>query len=184
MKTTIIICLLAIFSNSYGQVIKENEREDGTYEYWFTLDDFKKPVQFPLHVEHIDGTTVKISGDTPLNGKKATLLITDLQTHKTDTIYIPDDGKFELLTGKQINLYFELSGFSSYEKGEIGLDNLSMLVLKMYYLPDDDIYLLHTRKAISQSDLKSFMRCVYETKNSGGELNSCTHPEFLHLEIR
>lgn len=183
MKILFLLFLSAATFSSYSQVIKEGIREDGCYEYWATLDDYNTPIQFPIRVEQIDAQSVRFVGQTALKGKKATLLVRNLTTQRVDSIQIPDNGNFEMIIAKNVELTFRLSGFVTYSNDKLKIDNLSMLVLKMHPLPEEDIYLLIFKNAISSKDLDSFLTCLAKTKNSGSN-NNCKHPEFIRFEKR
>lgn len=183
MKQILFFSLLACTHFGFGQVIKEGLREDGCYEYWASLDDYNAPIQFPIRVEQIDGQSAKLIGQTALKGKKATLIIRNKNTNKIDSIQVPENGVFELIVSKNIELTMNLSGFVSYTNDQLKLDNLSMLVLKMHPLPEDDIYLIIFKKPISSEALEKMLACLAKTKNSGTNAN-CQHPELIRIETR
>lgn len=184
MKNLILIFLGFLSFSLHAQVIKDQTRDDGTHEYWFTLDEFSTPVQFPIRVEQVDGTTVKLSGETGLNGKKGFIIIENLISQRVDTIRLNPDGIFNYTCNKKIHLTVEIDGYVTYEKENQGLEGLSMLVVKLHPNPEDIIYLLVTKTVISETALDKYMRCLYSTKKTGSDTSTCTLPEYIRLETR
>ncbi len=179
--TLILMSLLSITCNA--QLIKDEAREDGTHEYWFTLDEFSAPVQFPIRVEQLDGTSVKLTGETALKGKSGILIVKDLKLNRIDTIQLTEVGKFEYACSKLIRLTVEIDGFVPYEKESQKLDGLSMLVVKLHPIPEDVIYLLITKSVITDKALQTYMKCLFTTQKTGSD-KTCTLPEFVRLETR
>ncbi|MNU67791.1 hypothetical protein D3C71_571430 [compost metagenome] len=160
MKTIITVFLVTFCPFIYGQILHQAVREDKTYEYWFSLDQYQKPLNYAIEIAHLGGNINRLNGKITGNKKKGVITISDTKNNLLFEKELSSDLSFEFATDqKEIVIVFTVDGFVTYSK-KTNIETLSVLVLKLHPEPQDVVYQINAQKELSESDLNTIMQCV------------------------
>ncbi|WP_300665035.1 hypothetical protein [Fluviicola sp.] len=160
MKMIITILLMAFCPLMYGQVLHQTLREDKTYEYWFSLDQYQKPFNYVVEIEQVGGNITKLKGIHKGHHGSGEITISDLNGNILYGEKLGKELSFEFATDQQeIIIEVLINGFTVYQK-QTKINMLTVLVLKLQPEPQDAVYQINAQKELSASDLDIIMQCV------------------------
>jgi hypothetical protein len=157
-----IITLIAILASHviYGQVLHQTVREDKTHEYWFSLDQYQKPLNYAVEIAHLGGNINRLTGKISGNKKTGSISISDTKGKTLFEKNLGSDLNFEFATDqKEIVVSFSVDGFVTYSK-KINAETLSVLVMKLQPESQDEVYQINSKKELSETELETIMQCV------------------------
>ena len=160
MKTIITLIALLACQVIYGQILHQTVREDKTHEYWFSLDQYQKPLNYAIEIAHLGGNINRLNGKMSGNKKTGSIAISDTKGKVLFEKILSPELNFEFATDqKEIVVEFSLDGFVTYSK-KINAETLSVLVLKLQPESQDEVYQINAQKELSVSELDIIMQCV------------------------
>lgn len=160
MKTISTLFALLACQIIYGQILHQTVREDKTHEYWFSLDQYQKPMNYAIEIAHLGGNINRLTGKITGNKKNGTVIISDTKGKILFEKELDSDLSFEFATDqKDIVVEFTVEGFVTYSK-KISAETLSVLVLKLQPEPQETIYQINTPKELAATELETIMQCV------------------------
>jgi hypothetical protein len=175
MKAIITLLALTCYSFIHGQIMHQTVREDKTHEYWFSLDQYQKPMNYAIEIAHLGGNINKLNGKISGNKKNGSVIISDTKGKRLFEKELTPDLNFEFATDqKDIVVEFTVDGFVTYSK-KISAETLSVLVLKLQPEPQDEIYQINSKKELSETELNTIMECVNNCVqyNVNKDITSC-----------
>lgn len=165
MKAIITLLALTCCCLLHGQIMHQTVREDKSFEYWFSLDQYQKPMNYAIEIAHLGGNINKLNGKITGNTKNGSVIITDTKGKRLFEKELGPDLNFEFATDqKDIVVEFAVDGFTTYSK-KVSAETLSVLVLKLQPEPQDEMYQINSKNQLSETELESIMQCV----------NNCIH---------
>lgn len=160
MKAIITLLALCCCSFIHGQIMHQTVREDKTHEYWFSLDQYQKPLNYAIEIAHLGGNVNKLNGKMTGNRKTGHIKITDSKGKILFEKDLAADLNFEFATDqKEIVVEFTVDGFVTYSK-KVSAETLSVLVLKLQPEPQEEMYQINSQKQLSETELDGIMQCV------------------------
>lgn len=160
MKTILTLLVLATSQIIYGQILHQTVREDKTYEYWFSLDQYQKPLNYAVEIAHLGGNINKLTGKISGNKKNGSIRISDPKGKILFEKELGPDLDFEFATDqKDIIFEFSVNGFVTYSK-KVSAESLSVLVLKLQPEPQEEVYQINSQKELPVTELDKIMQCV------------------------
>ncbi len=175
MKTLLTLVVLATSQIIYGQILHQTIREDKTYEYWFSLDQYQKPLNYAIEITHLGGNINKLTGKISGNKKSGNIRISDPKGTVLFEKELGPDLNFEFDTDqKDIVIEFSVDGFVTYSK-KVSAESLTVLVLKLQPEPQEEVYQINSQKELSTTELDTIMQCVNNCVqyNVNKEVASC-----------
>lgn len=175
MKAIITLLALTCCSFIHAQIMHQTIREDKTHEYWFSLDQYQKPMNYAIEIVHLGGNINKLNGKISGNKKNGSLMISDAKGKQLFEKELGPDLNFEFATDqKDIVVEFAVDGFVTYSK-KVSAETLSVLVLKLQPEPQDEIYQINSKKELSETELNTIMECVNNCVqyNVNKDITSC-----------
>ena len=82
MKAIITLLAITCYSFIHGQIMHQTVREDKTHEYWFSLDQYQKPMNYAIEIAHLGGNINKLNGKINGNKKSGLVVISDTKGKK------------------------------------------------------------------------------------------------------
>jgi hypothetical protein len=161
-------------------------REDKSFEYWFSLDQYQKPLNYAIEIAHLGGNINKLNGKINGNTKNGSVIISDTKGKKLFEKELGADLNFEYATDqKDIVVEFTVDGFVTYSK-KISAETLSVLVLKLQPEPQDEVYQINSKKELSETELNGIMECVNNCMHYdvNKELKSCEKKDQYTISIQ
>ena len=186
MKAIITLLALTCCFLSQGQIMHQTVREDKSFEYWFSLDQYQKPLNYAIEIAHLGGNINKLNGKISGNKKKGSVIISDTKGKKLFEKELGSDLNFEYATDqKDIVVEFAVDGFVTYSK-KVSAETLSVLVLKLQPEPQDEVYQINSKKELSEAELNGIMECVNNCMqyDVNKELNSCGKKDQYTISIQ
>lgn len=186
MKAIITLLALTCCSFLHAQIMHQTVREDKTHEYWFSLDQYQKPMNYAIEIAHLGGNINKLNGKISGNKKNGSVIIADAKGKKIFEKELGPDLSFEFATDqKEIVVEFAVDGFVTYSK-KVSAETLSVLVLKLQPEPQDEVYQINSKKELSETELNSIMECVNNCMqyNVNKELKSCVINDQYTISIQ
>ncbi len=186
MKAIITLLAITCYSFIHGQIMHQTVREDKTHEYWFSLDQYQKPMNYAIEIAHLGGNINKLNGKINGNKKSGLVVISDTKGKKLFEKELGPDLNFEFATDqKEIVIEFAVEGFATYSK-KVSAETLSVLVLKLQPQSQDEIYQVNSRNELSEIELNSIMECVNNCiqYNLNKELKSCEKKDQYTISIQ
>jgi hypothetical protein len=160
MKTILTLIALTACQLIYGQIMHQTIREDKTHEYWFSLDQYQKPLNYAIEIAHLGGNINRLTGKITGNKKNGSIYILDTKGKSLFEKNLGPDLNFEFATDqKEIVIEFSVDGFVTYSK-KINAETLSVLVLKLQPESQDEVYQINSKKELSETELETIMQCV------------------------
>lgn len=160
MKTIITLIALMACPVIYGQILHQTIREDKTHEYWFSLDQYQKPMNYAIEIAHLGGNINRLNGKITSNKKNGVVTISDTKNKVLFEKNLESDLHFEFATDqKEIVIEFTVEGFVTYSK-KVNIETLSVLVLKLQPEPQEAVYQINSQKELAESELDTIMQCV------------------------
>lgn len=160
MKTIITLIALTACQVIYGQILHQTIREDKTHEYWFSLDQYQKPMNYAIEIAHLGGNINRLTGKISGNKKNGVVSISDTKNKVLLEKSMGPELNFEFATDqKEIIIEFSVDGFVTYSK-KVNAETLSVLVLKLQPEPQEPVYQINSPKEISETELETIMQCV------------------------
>ena len=186
MKALVTLFSLACCQLIHGQIMHQTVREDKSFEYWFSLDQYQKPMNYAIEIAHLGGNINKLNGKISANKKNGSITISDITGKKLFEKELGQDLNFEFATDqKEIVVEFSVDGFITYSK-EVSAETLSVLVLKLQPEPQDEVYQINSKKELSETELESIMQCVNNciqyTVNK--DFNSCGKKDEYRISMQ
>lgn len=176
MKTLVTIGLLFLATLSQAQVVEATENEDGSYKYMFSLNEFQKPLNYPIEIAHLGGNINQLKGNIGKSNYKGTITFKDIDGTILFQKNIENDLAFEFNTDKKkVIVECEVDGFVSYTK-TISVDVLNILVIRMQNQPNDNYYMVNAESMLQDIELKLIMQCVYDFEKGNSmktDINEC-----------
>ncbi|MNJ85286.1 hypothetical protein D3C87_27560 [compost metagenome] len=167
MKTIITLIALSFCQLIDGQILHQTVREDKTYEYWFSLDQYQKPLNYAIEIAHLGGNVNRLNGKITGNKKKGIITISDTKNNLLFKKELTADLNFEFATDqKEILIEFAVDGFVTYSK-KTSIETLSVLVLKLQAEPQEAVYQINAQRELSESELNTIMQCINNSLQSG-----------------
>ncbi|WP_343634098.1 hypothetical protein [Fluviicola sp.] len=186
MKAIITLLALACCQLIHGQIMHQTVREDKSFEYWFSLDQYQKPLNYAIEIAHLGGNINQLNGKISGNKKNGSVTILDTQGKKLFEKELGPNLDFEFATDqKDIVVEFTVDGFVTYSK-KVSAESLSVLVLKLQPEPQDEIYQINSKKELSETELNSIMECVNNCMqySVNKELKSCVINDQYTISIQ
>lgn len=186
MKTLVTLFTLAACPFLYGQVMHQTVREDKTVEYWFSLDQYQKPMNYAIEIEHLGGNIHKLTGKISGNRKNGAITIADTQHKPLYQKTLGPELNFEFATDqKEVIVEFSVDGFITYSK-KVNAGTLSVLVLKLQPEPQDEIYQINSKKELPETELESIMQCVNQCvqHNVNKDVFSCGKKDHYSISVQ
>lgn len=160
MKTIITLIVLLACQVIYGQILHQTVREDKTHEYWFSLDQYQKPLNYAIEIAHLGGNINRLTGKITGNKKNGVIAITDIKGKALFEKMLSPELNFEFATDqKEIVIEFSVDGFVTYSK-KINVETLSVLILKLQPESQEEVYQINAQKELSTTELDTIMQCV------------------------
>lgn len=160
MKITLILIALTCCQAIYGQLMHQTVREDKSFEYWFSLDQYQKTMNYAIEITHLGGNINRLTGKIPGNKKNGSVTISDSKNKVLFEKELGSDLSFDFATDqKEIVIEFTVEGFVTYSK-KINVETLSVLVLKLQPEPQESVYQINSQKELTTSELDTIMQCV------------------------
>ncbi|MDF3026679.1 MAG: hypothetical protein K0S23_986 [Fluviicola sp.] len=160
MKTITTLIALMAFQTIYGQILHQTIREDKTHEYWFSLDQYQKPLNYAIEIAHLGGNINRLAGKITGNKKNGVIIISDTKNNLLFKKDLGSDLSFEFATDqKEILIEFTVDGFVTYSK-KVNAETLSVLVLKLQPESQDEVYQINSQKELASTELDTIMQCV------------------------
>ncbi len=160
MKTIITIFLVTCCPFVHGQILHQTIREDKTFEYWFSLDQFQKMLNYVVEIEQLGGNITKLKGIHKGHSGSGEITISDLNGNILYGEKLGKELSFEFATDqKEVIIEVLINGFTVYQK-QTKIDHLTVLILKLQPEPQDAVYQINAQKELSTSDLDTIMQCV------------------------
>ncbi len=160
MKTIITLIALLGCPVIYGQILHQTILEDKTHEYWFSLDQYQKPLNYAIEITHLGGNINRLTGKITGNKKNGVITISDSNNNLLFEKNLGSDLSFEFATDqKEIVVEFTLDGFVTYSK-KINAETLSVLVLKLQPESQEAVYQINSQKEFTTAELDTIMQCV------------------------
>lgn len=171
MKTSITIFLLTCCPFLYGQILHQTVREDKTFEYWFSLDQFQKPFNYVVEIEQLGGNITKLKGIHKGHHGSGDITISDLNGNILYGEKLGKELSFEFATDqKEVIIEVLINGFTVYQK-QTKIDNLTVLVLKLQPEPQDEVFQINSTIELNETQLKEIMEC---TNSSKTDVSNCS----------
>ncbi len=175
MKTLATLFTLLCCQLIHGQLLHQTVREDRSFEYWFSLAKYQKPLNYAIEIAHLGGNIHKLSGKISGNTQPGSVIISDVTNKKLFEKELGPDLNFEFATDqKELVIEFAVNRFVTYSK-KIQAETLTVLVLKLQPEPGDEVYQINSKKELPETELESIMQCVnncmQHTVNK--DFNSC-----------
>lgn len=186
MKAIITLLSLACCQLIHGQIMHQTVREDKSFEYWFSLDQYQKPLNYAIEVAHLGGNINKLNGKISGNKKNGSVIISDIKGKKLFEKELGPNLDFEFATDqKDVVVEFAVDGFVTYSK-KVSAESLSVLVLKLQPEPQDEIYQINSKKELSETELNGIMECVNNCMqySVNKELKSCEKKDQYTISIQ
>jgi hypothetical protein len=160
MKTITTLFAIVACQTIYGQILHQTIREDKTHEYWFSLDQYQKPLNYAIEIAHLGGNINRLTGKITGNTKNGAVIISDTKNNLLFKKNLGSDLSFEFATDqKEIVVEFTVEGFVTYSK-KINAEMLSVLVLKLQPESQDEVYQINSQKELATTELDTIMQCV------------------------
>lgn len=160
MKIITTLIALTCCQVIYGQLMHQTVREDSSFEYWFSLDQYQKPLNYAIEIAHLGGNINRLNGKISGNKKNGVVTISDTKNKVLFEKKLTPDLIFEFATDqKEIVIEFSVDGFVTYSK-KINAETLSVLVLKLQPESLEEVYQINAQKELSTTELDTIMRCV------------------------
>ncbi|WP_430402953.1 hypothetical protein [Fluviicola sp.] len=160
MKIIATLIALTCCQVIYGQILHQTLREDKTHEYWFSLDQYQKPLNYAVEIAHLGGNINRLTGKISDNKKNGAIAITDIKGKVLFEKILGPELNFEFATDqKEIVIEFSVDGFVTYSK-KINAETLSVLVLKLQPESQEEVYQINAQKELSTNELDTIMQCV------------------------
>lgn len=160
MKTIITLIALTCCQVIYGQLMHQTVREDSSFEYWFSLDQYQKPLNYAIEITHLGGNINRLTGKISGNKKDGVISITDTKGKALFEKTLGPELNFEFATDqKEIVIEFSVAGFVTYSK-KVNAETLSVLVLKLQPESLEEVYQINAQKELSTTELDNIMQCV------------------------
>jgi cytochrome c oxidase assembly protein Cox11 len=174
MKTITTLIALMACQAIYGQILHQTIREDKTHEYWFSLDQYQKPLNYAIEIAHLGGNINRLTGKISGNKKNGVILISDIKNNVLFEKNLDSDLSFEFATDqKEIVVQFTVDGFVTYSK-KINAETLSVLVLKLQPESQEAVYQINSHKEFTTVELDTIMQCVYSVQyTSNKDITTC-----------
>lgn len=186
MKAIITLLASMGFSSIHAQIMHQTVQEDKSFEYWFSLDQYQKPLNYAIEIAHLGGNINKLNGKISGNKKNGLVLISDTKGKKLFEKELGADLNFEYATDqKDIVVEFTVDGFVTYSK-KVSVETLSVLVLKLQPQPQDEVYQINSKKELSETELNGIMECVNNCMqyDVNKELKSCEKKDQYTISIQ
>ena len=160
MKTIVTLLALTCCTFIHGQILHQTIREDKTYEYWFSLDQFQKPLNYVVEIEQLGGNITKLKGIHKGHPGSGDVTISDLNGNILYGEKLGKELSFEFATDQEeVIIEVLINGFTVYQK-QTKIDKLTVLILKLQPEPQDTVYQINAKKELSAADLDTIMQCV------------------------
>jgi|GEM_PF-5200314 len=160
MKIIATLIALTCCQVIYGQLMHQTVREDNSFEYWFSLDQYQKPLNYAIEIAHLGGNINRLNGKVSGNKKNGVVTISDTKGKILFEKNLTPDLIFEFATDqKEIVIEFSVAGFVTYSK-KVNAETLSVLVLKLQPESLDEVYQINAQKELSTTELDNIMQCV------------------------
>lgn len=175
MKTIVTLVTLACCPLIHGQILHQTIREDKTVEYWFSLDQYQKALNYVVEIEQLGGNITKLKGIHKGHHGNGEITISDLNGNILFGEKLGKELSFEFATDeKEVIIEVLINGFTVYQK-QTKIDKLTVLILKLQPEPQDAIYQINAQKELSVSDLETIMKCVDHCvqHDAAKDLSSC-----------
>jgi hypothetical protein len=186
MKTILLLIALTCCQVIYGQLMHQTVREDKSFEYWFSLDQFQKPLNYAIEIAHLGGNINKLNGKINGNKKSGNIKISDAKGEVLFEKDLTADLAFEFATDqKDIVVEFSVDGFVTYSK-KVSAETLSVLVLKLQPEPQDEMYQINSKNQLSETELDTIMQCVNNCiqYNVNKDVTSCGKKDEYTISIQ
>lgn len=186
MKTILTLIVITVSQIIYGQILHQTIREDKTYEYWFSLDRFQKPLNYAIEITHLGGNINKLTGKISGNKKNGSIHISDPNGKVLFEKELGPDLNFEFATDqKDIVVEFSVNGFVTYSK-KVSAESLSVLVLKLQPEPQEEVYQINSQKELPTAELDVIMQCVNNCVqyNVNKDITSCSKKGEFSISIQ
>ncbi|AEA45123.1 hypothetical protein [Fluviicola taffensis] len=175
MKTLLILLLVTTSRLIHGQIVHQTINEDKTYEYWFSLDQYQKPLNYAIEIAHLGGNVNKLVGKMKDNSKNGNMTIHDTKGKLLFEKKLGSDLSFEFATDqKEVVIAFTVDGFATYTK-KTSVETLSVLVMKLQPESQDEVYQINSKKELAEAELDSIMKCVHNCMQHtvNKDINTC-----------
>ncbi len=175
MKIIATLIALTACQLIYGQILHQTIREDKTHEYWFSLDQYQKPLNYAIEIAHLGGNINRLNGKISGNKKNGVVTISDTKGKLLFEKNLNPDLLFEFATDqKEIVIEFLVEGFVTYSK-KVNAETLSVLVLKLQPESQEAVYQINAQKELSTTELDTIMQCVNNCVqyNVNKDVSSC-----------
>ncbi|MGV3612337.1 MAG: hypothetical protein ACO1N0_15370 [Fluviicola sp.] len=186
MKALITLLALTCCQFIQGQIMHQTVREDKTHEYWFSLDQYQKPLNYAIEIAHLGGNINKLNGKINGNKKNGHVKISDSKGKVVFEKDLTADLAFEFATDqKDIVVEFSVDGFVTYSK-KVSAETLSVLVLKLQPEPQDEMYQINSKNQLSETELDTIMQCVNNCVqyNVNKDVTSCGKKDTYTISIQ
>lgn len=166
MKTIVTLVILACCPLIHGQILHQTIREDKTIEYWFSLDQYQKALDYVIEIEQLGGNITKLKGIHKGHHGNGEITISDLNGNILYGEKLGKELSFEFATDqKEVIIEVLINGFTVYQK-QTKIDKLTVLILKLHPKPQEAVYQINAKKELSVSDLDTIMQCVNQCVQS------------------
>lgn len=160
MKIIVTLLVLACCPLIHGQILHQTIREDKTVEYWFSLDQYQKPLNYVIEIEQLGGNITKLKGIHKGHPGSGDVTISDLNGNILYGEKLGKELSFEFATDQEeVIIEVLINGFIVYQK-QTKIDKLTVLILKLQPEPQDAVYQINAQKELSATDLDTIMQCV------------------------
>ena len=186
MKIILALIVIATSQIVYGQILHQTIREDKTYEYWFSLDQYQKPLNYAIEIAHLGGNINNLTGKISGNKKNGNISISDPKGKVLFEKELGSDLNFEFATDqKDIVITFTVDGFVTYSK-KVSAESLSVLVLKLQPEPQEEVYQINAQKELPATELETIMQCVNNCVqyNVNKDVSSCSKKGEFSISIQ
>lgn len=186
MKTIITVLALVAYQFIHGQILHQTIREDQSFEYWFSLDQYQKPLNYGIEIAHLGGNINRLNGKISNNKKNGTMIISDTENKVLFEKNLNSDLNFEFATDqKEIIIEFAVDGFVTYSK-KVNIETLSVLVLKLQPESQEEVYQINSKKSLPESELAIIMECVNNCVqyNVNKEITTCEEKGLFTISIQ
>jgi MFS superfamily sulfate permease-like transporter len=160
MKTILTLLLLLLSQVIHGQIIHQTINEDKTHEYWFSLDQYQKTLNYAIEIAHLGGNVNRLVGKIKDNHKAGKITIHDTKGKLLFEKKLGTDLSFDFATDqKEVVIAFTVDGFVTYTK-KTSVETLSVLVLKLQPESQEEVFQINSMKELDDTELESIMKCV------------------------
>ncbi|WP_343604286.1 hypothetical protein [Fluviicola sp.] len=160
MKTILTLITLITMHWTQAQMIHQSYSKENGYTYWFSLDQYREPLNYVIEVSQLGGNITKLKGSYKGHKGSGDITISDLNGNILLGEKLGKELSFEFSTD-QTDVIIEVlvNGYTVYQK-QTKIDKLTVLVLKLQPEPQDEVYQINSSVELNETQLNEIMKCT------------------------